>query len=135
VTKTDLQRIYERKAKGFNDKARRLGLRGRVTAEDLARKPLVCHYCHVTLTQRDSEFDHVISFDAGGPNDPANIVRCCGDCNNRKFTKSVDEFIRYRDTTYTCVVCGNEFRPRYADERRGYGTTCSLACAARKRWL
>ena len=134
MAKGNVQRIYERKAKGFNDKARALGLRGTVTAEDLARKPLQCHYYGIGLAQLNSEFDHVIPFDAGGPNDPGNIVRCCKECNNRKFTKSAEEFSRYTNTTYVCVVCGKEFRPRYADEKRGYGVTCSLSCAARKRW-
>jgi 5-methylcytosine-specific restriction endonuclease McrA len=134
LPKTNLQRIYERKALGFNDKARALGARGLITAEDLARKPLECFYCEVGLAQGNSEFDHQIAFDRGGVNEPENIVRCCKDCNNRKFTKTPEEFKAYLDARWECPQCGKQYRPRYADWKRGHGTVCSRACSGRRRW-
>lgn len=130
-----IQRLYERRVLTFNRKAAALGLRGSVTAAQLAALPLTCTYCGVGLDHRWSEFDHVIPFDRGGPNTIDNIVRCCRDCNRSKFTKTPAEHVAYQSQTWICPVDGKEFRPRHNDWKNGNGIVCSRSCAAKWRFL
>jgi len=37
-------------------------------------------------------WDHAIALSRGGANEIGNIVRCCTDCNRRKFTKPKESF-------------------------------------------
>jgi len=134
VAKGAVQRAYDRRALSFNKKAAALGVRGRVTPEELASMPLECAYCGVELTHINSDFDHKVPFSKGGVNILDNIVRACGPCNGSKFTKTPEEHLAYLNTSWTCSVCGRDFRPRYADWRNGNGRVCSRRCAGKRRW-
>jgi hypothetical protein len=120
----------------MNAKAGRLRRSGRITPEDLAHAYIdseaVCHYCMIGITPEDCSFDHVIPFVAGGENTPGNIVACCLTCQRQKASRMAHEFALAREHTAVCEVCGTRFKPRWADVRRGYGTTCSAPCAGRK---
>lgn len=135
MAKSRLQRLYERRAWEFNQKAAFYGLRGTVSAEELAAMPLVCEYCRDPLTHDGSEFDHVIPFTRNGTNDVSNIVRACRRCNREKYRKTPEEWASYMNTTWVCPVDGTVFRPRYADWVRGQGRYCSRACSAKSRWI
>lgn len=134
MTQTPLQRRLIRLAIEMNKKALRVGVMGRVTAAELAQIILdsegVCNYCGVDLPDMEGSFDHVIPYAEGGRNLPENIVRACVTCNRMKATMSVAELKEYAALRVTCI-CGTVFRPRWADWKRGYGKTCSRACAGR----
>lgn len=134
MAKGAIQRAYDRRALTFNQKAASLGVRGRVAPSDLARLPLECAYCHVELTHENSDFDHKLPFARGGTNTIDNIVRACGPCNGAKFTKTPEEHAAYTEATWTCMVCGVDFRPRHSDWRNGNGKVCSRRCAGKRRW-
>jgi len=121
----------------MNAKARRLGRAGRIHWADLYRLEVEtpeCFYCHIGLEVGQGTFDHVLALDAGGTNDPRNVVRCCMTCNREKFTKTAAEFAMHRDLVVACEVCGKSYKPRWAEYQNGRARTCSHACAARKRW-
>jgi len=134
VTQSALQRRLVRLAGAMNAKARRTGVRGRVTAAELAQIIVdaehLCNYCGVEVPDMEGSFDHVIPYDQNGDNLPHNIVRCCVSCNRTKATMSVEELRVYAALRVTCP-CGVVFRPRWADWKRGYGRTHSRACAGR----
>lgn len=135
MTQGQVQRLLVRRAAAMNAKARRLGVRGRVTAEDLARIITEhegrCCYCGFEVSPRDGTFDHVIPFDQGGINLPENIVWSCRTDNRTKAASKTPEQLReYQQLRVTCP-CGVEFRPRWADWVRGLGRTHSRACAGR----
>jgi hypothetical protein len=131
---TTLERRLGRIAAGFNAKARRLSRRGVVLWTHLAALPPKCYYCGVGIGPMDGSFDHRVSFDDGGSNDPSNIVRCCLSCQRRKFTKTEAEFAEHRRMTVTCPIDGTVFIPRYAEAKRGMARYCSRSCAAKSRW-
>jgi hypothetical protein len=139
MTQTPIERRFVRLAGAINAKAARLGLDGRVTAADLGqiflRSAWECSYCYIGIDTLHCSFDHVVPFDGGGLNDPANMVACCMTCQRSKGVKSVREYMQARlvvQTGVDCEVCGIHFKPRYADWVRGYGRTCSRACSGRK---
>jgi hypothetical protein len=120
----------------MNKKARRLGVRGEVTAAELAQIILdsegLCSYCGVELPDMEGTFDHVIAYANGGANLPENIVRACNECNRTKsYSKTPEDLAAYAALKVKCVVDGTIFRPRWADWKRGYGKTCSRACAGK----
>lgn len=120
----------------MNTKAARLRRHGRLSAEDLAwlfmQSQGLCPYCGIEITPLDCSFDHMLPFDAGGENTLANVVACCLTCQRQKARRLAHEFAEARVMVRQCEICGIDFRPRYADVRRGYGTTCSAICAGRK---
>jgi HNH endonuclease len=131
------RRRLVRLASAINTKARRLGARGRISPEDLARIQLQqdqCEYCGVKLEIGQGSFDHRIAYDRGGQNILSNVTRCCFTCQREKFTKSVSEYDEYKTLTSKCVVCGKEFKPRWGEWKRGRARTCSHQCAAKLRW-
>lgn len=132
-----VQRRLIRLAAAMNTKARRIGARGRVSAEDLAiilvESEGQCAYCSIDLDPLGGSFDHVISFDRGGDNLPPNIVRSCYECNRTKAAnKTPEDLAAYAALQVQCRSCGRLFRPRWADWVRGLGKTCSRACAGRQ---
>lgn len=132
MTQSPIQRRLVRLAGSINQKARRLGDPERIRAEDLGRKLAdtpQCVYCGIDLDSLSASFDHQIPFDRGGTNSPSNLVACCLSCQRHKFTKLPGEFAAYQNLRVNCLVCGRDFKPRWADYRRGYGRTCSRACA------
>lgn len=150
MTQTAVQRRFVRLAASMNAKAKRLGARGRVTAELLAliatsphdppcqwcsgAEELHCPYCGTGITLEGGSFDHVLPFDKGGSNTRVNIRFGCLTCNRAKYTKSPAEHEAYMRLSVTCPVDGTVFRPRYADWIRGLGRYCSRSCSAASRW-
>lgn len=133
----DTRRRLQRISAAFNSRARQRGVRGVVTAEMLATMPPRCAYCSIGLSLADGTFDHVIPFDRGGDNTLNNIVRCCIDCNRRKFTKSMAEFATHESLLVTCALpgCDRQWQPRYAEHLRGMAKYCSRSHAAKSRWV
>ena len=130
-----LIRRLQRICAGFNRKARTYHVRGVCTPSVLLSKGNICHYCPTVMSFRDGTWDHVIPFDRGGTNEPENIVRCCMDCQRRKFTKTPQEFAEHQAMVAKCLVCGKEWQPRYAEAKRGMAKVCSLSCAGKLRWM
>lgn len=120
-------------ASAFNSKARRLGIPGTVSAIELAAKPRKCAYCGILVDK--GAFDHIIPLAEGGLNISTNIVRCCLDCNRRKFLKTPAEFDEHRQLIVSCLVCGRQYQPRWAEYRAGRAKVCSRSCAGKKRWM
>lgn len=83
------------KAVRHNFHARRLGLVGTLSAEDIIGKWELqggkCYYCGISLG--DWQIDHKIPRSSGGPNLPANICIACEECNSRKHTTPFFEFL------------------------------------------
>lgn len=130
------ERRYVRLAGATNKKAARLGLEGRITADDLGRVYLLCGgtcpYCGIGITSMDCSFDHMLPFDLGGQNSLDNITACCMTCQRSKGRKTIHDYDVARALWSFCEVCGKGFKPRWADWRRGFGTTCSAPCAGKK---
>lgn len=65
-----------------------------------ARDGWRCYYCRIALAGDPNvpqpEADHVVPRCRGGPDHIDNRVLTCAPCNNRKGTKSVEEFIFQR---------------------------------------
>lgn len=53
----------------------------------LNRDDWTCAYCQKHLEGSDATADHIIPKDAGGTNDPANLVAACLRCNGLKSNK------------------------------------------------
>jgi 5-methylcytosine-specific restriction endonuclease McrA len=136
VTQTPAERRYIRLTAAINKKAAGLGREGRIRPSDLAAAFMnsnwVCTYCGIGIDPLHCSFDHVVPFDNGGPNEPGNIVACCMTCQRGKGTKSPPEYEFARHLLSQCEVCGVQFKPRYADWRRGFGRTCSRICSGKK---
>jgi hypothetical protein len=131
-------RRLQRIASTFNSKARKYHVPGVVSWQMLAAMPGQCAYCPIVLDNLDEgTWDHVLPFDRGGHNTIDNIVRCCTDCQRRKFTKTPDEFAASESLRVVCPIDGTVFKPRWAEWQRGVARYCSLSCAgiagARKR--
>lgn len=131
------RRRLQRIAGSFNSKARRLGVPGVITAEQLAVMPGRCAYCSTGLSLMDGTWDHVVPFDRGGDNTINNIVRSCLSCNRRKFTKTPDMFAAHQEMLVTCALpgCTKTWQPRYAEKLRGMARYCSRSHAAKSRWV
>lgn len=142
VTQTAEQRRLVRLAAAYNAKARRLGVRGQVTAEELywLESQLwgaQCLYCDIQLEMGQGTFDHFVALDRGGSNTIDNIVRCCLTCNREKFTKTPEQLAEHRSRVVTCARpgCGKQYRPRWAEWEAGRARVCSRRCAALLRWV
>lgn len=136
MTQTATERRFVRIVAAMNKKAAGLGRNGRLTPADLASAYIdaeaLCHYCTIGITTGDCSFDHVVPFVAGGENERANLVACCLTCQRQKASRMAHEFALARVHEASCEICGIRFKPRWADVRRGYGTTCSAKCAGTK---
>jgi 5-methylcytosine-specific restriction endonuclease McrA len=132
-----LKRRLGRIAAGFNAKARRLNRRGVVLWTHLAVLPDECAYCGIGLSKMEGSYDHAVPWNRGGSNDPSNIVRCCLDCQRRKFDKTPEEFAEHKAMRKVCALpgCTNTFQPRYAEDKRGMARYCSRSHAAKSRWV
>ncbi len=130
-------RRLQRIASGFNAKARRYHVPGIVSWGMLASFPQRCEYCGTGLDLNQGTWDHQIAFDKGGTNEISNIVRCCTDCQRRKFTKTPAEFAEHRDQWVQCSRpgCPNQYKPRWAEYQRGRARYCSHQCAGAMRWV
>lgn len=126
-----LRRRLERIAGSFNARARQYHARGVVSASMLTALGDDCHYCGIGLTLDHGTWDHVVPFDRGGSNEITNIVRCCVTCQRTKFNKTETEFAEHQDMVVTCARpgCGNTWKPRWAERKRGMARFCSHQCA------
>lgn len=139
MPQTQEQRRLIRLASAYNKKAKRLGVRGTVTAQELysvSNYNRNCVYCGIGLEQGQGTFDHVIPLDNGGKNDFSNIVRACLTCNREKYTKLPAQLKEHRERMVTCERpgCGNVYKPRWAEYEAGRARLCSRRCAALMRW-
>jgi len=66
------------------------GVTARQWAEILAAQPW-CHYCGDTTVELVQE--HMTPLSRGGAHDVSNVTPACAPCNNRKHTKTADEFL------------------------------------------
>lgn len=136
MTQLPSQRRFSKLSAAINQKAEKLGVRGRISAEDLLavfyEAGFRCEYCGIGLNWQGVSFDHRTAFARGGTNDRRNLAASCMTCQRGKFTKSPEEWAQAKDMTVPCEVCGREFRPRWADYMRGLGRTCSRTCSGTK---
>ncbi len=88
--------IHNLKSATAAAKARRVGVAGHITADDIAKQfnsqDGRCFYCHEQL--RKFQIDHKTPFAKGGSNWPDNVVCACQRCNLRKGTKTAEEFLK-----------------------------------------
>jgi hypothetical protein len=59
-----------------------------------------CFYCGVEVKTRSTRktlpnLDHVVPLSRGGDHSEENLITCCGSCNSRKGTKTLEEFRVY----------------------------------------
>jgi hypothetical protein len=77
-------------------RAKRTGSSCYLSLEDwkslLRRFRFRCFYCKAKLTKKNRSLDHKIPLVRGGTNDIANLVPSCLRCNQRKNTRTADEF-------------------------------------------
>lgn len=143
MTRTPVERRFQRIAAYDNGKAARLGVPGRVSTADLfgvlqaawdeEKKAYLCSYCGIEVDPEFCSFDHMLPYNRGGTNWPENLAVSCRDCNRDKFTKTPEEFERWRELMRTgmdCVVCGTNFKPRWAEWVAGSAKCCSRRCVA-----
>lgn len=52
-----------------------------------------CIYCGRRISEHSATIDHVIPLSRGGYTEDENLVACCLDCNFRKYTLYVRDFI------------------------------------------
>lgn len=135
MTQTAEQRRLIRLAAAMNQKALRLGAVGEVSAQELAEVILAsegdCAYCGAEIPLMEGSFDHIVPYAKGGANLKSNLCRSCVSCNRTKGLKSPAELATWVALRVKCVVDGKWFRPRWSDWKRGYGKTCSRACAGK----
>ena len=141
MARTPVERRFQRIAAYDNAKAARLGSPGRVSTSDLFRVleaskdpetgDYRCAYCGIGVDPMYCSFDHVLPYDRGGTNWPENLAVSCRDCNRDKFTKTPEEFERWRElmrTGVACAECGTVFRPPWGEWIQGRGRYCSRRC-------
>ena len=135
---TDTKRRLGRIASGFNSRARKHHSLGVVSWETLIlvdrRYGGLCVYCGTELPLSGGTWDHQIALSEGGRNDVRNIVRCCVDCQRRKFTKTPEQYAQHQELTVTCPIDGVVFHPRWAEWLNGRARYCSHRCAGAARW-
>ena len=67
-----------------------MALSRRLRYEILRRDNHRCRYCGATALTATLTVDHVIPVALGGPDDPANLVTACVDCNAGKSSMPID---------------------------------------------
>jgi 5-methylcytosine-specific restriction endonuclease McrA len=56
----------------------------------------LCPYCNAPLDALSMTLDHGIPLHSGGTNSWANLVPCCGDCNNIKGELTGEQYLLFR---------------------------------------
>ncbi len=84
-----------RKAWEFNNKAKKENL---LTPKDILeiKKERKCFYCGCELNDSNRTIDHFIPLCRGGANIKENLVASCFGCNNKKGTKTYEEFMEIK---------------------------------------
>ena len=81
-----------------------------------------CAYCAVELSDRNTEYDHVMPLALGGANDGANIVPSCKHCNRSKGiehpSKWLDGRSTHRKVTWSLATSDDLKRLNYAQRRK-----------------
>jgi hypothetical protein len=132
---TTIERRLQRIASTMNARARKYRAPGVMDWRQLVlvaeRDNHRCHYCQAILLLDGGSWDHVIAFDKGGDNWSTNIVRCCYRCQRAKHTKNAEEYLVHQQLLVTCARpgCGNTYKPRWAEYKRGMARFCSHQCA------
>lgn len=133
-----IERRLGRIAAGFNSRGRKYLSRGVVSWETLvlihAQAQGRCAYCGTELPLSGGTWDHSEALSEGGRNDVTNIVRCCIDCQRRKFTKDKAAFAAHKELIVACSGCGKLYKPRWAEWVNGRARYCSHMCAGAARW-
>ena len=65
-----------------------------------------CAYCAREIAFDEVTCDHVRPRSRGGSDKHDNLVPACGPCNNRKGSKTADEFGGFRAPVPSCAVAG-----------------------------
>jgi len=78
------------KASDANFKAKKLGVIGTLTAQDVADLFKKYPRCLKCGSENDITIDHVIPLSLNGPNTPANLQTLCNPCNMLKSDKTAD---------------------------------------------
>ncbi len=69
--------------------------------ELLHRYKFRCAYCNALLTKDNRSLDHKVALAKGGTNELGNLVPACRPCNQRKNTKTVEQFVCYLNSNST----------------------------------
>lgn len=80
--------VRARRARRLNAPGR--GVTARQWAEILAARPW-CHYCGDCTVELVQE--HMTPLARGGAHDVSNVTPACAACNERKYTRTADEFM------------------------------------------
>lgn len=136
ISQTPSERRLSKLSAAINQKWRKTGNAGvTISAADLASVWLKdggrCRYCGIGVDLMHCSFDHVVPFAEGGYNMVNNLATCCITCQRSKYTKSTSEYAEWQNLSRACKSCGNQFRPRWADYKRGYGWYCSRKCSGK----
>lgn len=68
--------------------------RRKVVPKLLDRDGNACYYCREPFTdERVPTIDHIVPISEGGGNTQANMVLACDWCNEKRGTKTVDQYI------------------------------------------
>lgn len=53
-----------------------------------------CHLCLLPIeAEDDRSVDHIVAYSEGGPTEPSNLVPVHRQCNSRKGSRTVDEYL------------------------------------------
>lgn len=66
-----------------------------------------CKYCSILLRWDNFTLDHIVSRSRGGSNDISNLVVCCFECNNKKGSKSLKDFLKELEDERKIVSVSN----------------------------
>lgn len=63
---------------------------------NLYRATPQCKYCAISLRPQEARFDHKVPRSRGGSREIENVAVCCDACNRLKWTKTHEEFDRFK---------------------------------------
>lgn len=102
-----------------NQKAKELGVEGRLDRKDLEKLFEICTVCQICESDENLSIDHKVPWKKGGINDILNIQIICWQCNMEKTYKDrKDSWSVHGDK---CDGCGTNERPH---EAKGYCQRC-----------
>jgi hypothetical protein len=89
-----LREIRPRDFAAVSLKLQRVSRNRVLRAAILRRERGRCFYCQQPLMNGRIWFDHIVALARGGNPEEKNVVACCRKCNQRKGTRSGEEFLR-----------------------------------------
>lgn len=103
VRREDFLRLMKAIASRHNSRAKRKGVSGKLTGEELMRLyEDTCGLCASCLQDKQTELDHILSMQYGGLNTLDNVQFLCQDCHRNKREQS-GEFYDSRRSSPTPV--------------------------------